>query len=206
MNRFLAYQFARPSGWLGRWRIGPWLDRIGRPMNRLALEKLDLQQDETILEVGFGGGDLLASLLAIPVAAVGGVDRSDAMVKRAERRFRKEIAAGRLIVHVGSAERLPLPEARFDKACSVNTLYFWPDPAAVLAELARVLRPAGCVVLCFQTPEAVCNWPGHRYGFHAYGADRISGLMEAAGFHRPSKAVGRDPRLGEYVCLSSRKI
>lgn len=205
-SRFLARQFGGPNGVIGQWLIGPWLDRIGRPMNRLALEQLDLRPGERVLEVGFGGGDLLASLLASPVLAVTGVDRSAAMVKRARRRFREEIAAGRLIVAAGSAQALKLPDAAFDKACSVNALYFWPDPAGVLAEFARILRPGGLLALSFQTAASVRNWPGHRYGFHAYGTGQVSRLMEAAGFQLPAAAAGRNARLGEYMCLSSRKI
>src|SRR3546814_5270861 len=36
--------------------------------------------------------------------------------------------------HRASAEALPLPDAAVDKACSVNNIYFWGDPAAAMAE------------------------------------------------------------------------
>ena len=174
-------------------------------MNRVTLERLDLKPGERVLEVGFGGGDLLASILAAPVAATG-IDRSEAMVARARRRFRREIAAGKLGLLAGSAESLQVPSQSFDKACSVNALYFWPEPQAVLAELARVLRPDGCLVLAFQTPEGVRQWPGHVHGFHAYGVGEVSRLMEEAGFARPDVTLGRTRNLGEFACLTSWKI
>src|SRR3546814_7088810 len=87
VRRYLAGQFARPSGWSGRWLIGPWLDRIGREMNRLTLKQLDLQQPDSVLEVGFGGGGLLAMILASTSGEVHGVGISRPLVQRARRRF-----------------------------------------------------------------------------------------------------------------------
>ena len=52
-------------------------------MNRLTLEQLDVQPRDRVLEVGFGGGDLLANALAITRAEIVGIDISEAMVARA---------------------------------------------------------------------------------------------------------------------------
>lgn len=174
-------------------------------MNRLVLEQLDVRPGERVLEVGFGGGDLLACLLKIDAQEIVGIDISDAMIARAQRQFRREVRAGRLRLLTGSAEALPRSEGGFDKVCSVNTVYFWKRPAAVLAELARVTRPCGRLVLAFQTPESVRRWPGHKYGFQAYGADEIAALMEAAGFHPPTTVSGSDKQVGEFLCLTSER-
>jgi arsenite methyltransferase len=185
--------------------IAPILNRTGRAMNRLALEQLDVGAGERVLEVGFGGGELLASLLQTDAQELVGIDISDEMVALARRRFRREVARGRLRLLIGSAEALPRREGGFDKVCSVNTLYFWERPAAALAELARVTRPGGRLVLAFQTPESVRSWPGHQYGFHAYGADEIAALMEAAGFHPPATMSGSDRQVGDFQCLTSER-
>src|SRR3546814_18171442 len=68
VRRYLAGQFARPSGWSGRWMIGPWLDRIGREMNRLTLTQLDLPPHDSGWEVGFGVGGRVAKLSPSPTA------------------------------------------------------------------------------------------------------------------------------------------
>jgi arsenite methyltransferase len=174
-------------------------------MNRLALQQLDVLPGERVLEVGFGGGDLLASLLQVAPQELVGVDISDEMVALARRRFRREMGQGRLRLLTASAEALPRREDGFDKVCSVNTVYFWKRPAAVLAELARVTRPGGRLVLAFQTPESVRRWPGHVHGFHAYGADEIAGLMEAAGFKPSAMTSGSDDEVGDFLCLTSER-
>ena len=64
IRRWIAHQFARPSGRLGRWFIAPWLNRIGRRLNRLAFDLLAPKPGEALLEIGFGGGALLERLAA----------------------------------------------------------------------------------------------------------------------------------------------
>jgi ubiquinone/menaquinone biosynthesis C-methylase UbiE len=171
-------------------------------MNRLALAELPPEPRDQLLEVGFGGGDLLRSLLASDVASVTGVEVSEAMLALARRRFRGE---GRLRLLLGSAEDLPLDAGSVDKAYSVNSLYFWKDLSAASREFARVLRPGGALALCFQTPQAVRAWPGHVHGFTAYEAEEVASELEQAGFGSPREARGSDPRVGEFLCLVSEK-
>ncbi len=181
------------------------LDRTARAMNRLTFEQLEISGRERVLEVGFGGGDLIEWMLAATEAEIVAVDISEAMLKRARRRFRKALGQKRLALLAGSAEALPLGDRSVDKACSVNSLYFWPNPTAAMAEFARVLRPGGRLVLCFQAPEAVRAWPGYVYGFRAYGADEVAALMQSAGFGPVRIATGEAREVGQFICLSSER-
>lgn len=199
-RRMLARQFARPSGLAGRWLIGPMLDRIGRAMNRLAFDELEVRPGERVLEVGFGGGELLARLLAARAEVVG-IDRSEAMLGRARLRFARELRDGRLTLHQASVERLPLAADSVDRACSVNAIYFWPDLTAAAAELVRVLRPGGTLLLCFQLPDSVRSWPGHRYGFIAHEPEQVRAAMMGAGVRLAEEKGGSDDRVGRFLCL-----
>jgi ubiquinone/menaquinone biosynthesis C-methylase UbiE len=206
LRRFLAAQFARPSGPVGRFVIGPWLDRIGRETNRLAFECLDLQHRDRVLEVGFGGGALLGRVLGATSGEVFGLDHSEAMVARAQRRFCRQVEKGRLRLWTGSAESIPLPHGSIHKAVSVDSLYFWSNPQAVLAELARLVRPGGLLVLCFEAPEEVRKWPGHVHGFRLHEEGEIRALMEVAGFSdfQTREGTGRKP--DRFLCLSGRRL
>ncbi|HEX8442762.1 MAG TPA: class I SAM-dependent methyltransferase [Allosphingosinicella sp.] len=203
--RYLAGQFARPRGRIGRWLIAPWLDRIAGPSNRLAFRKLDVRSGDRVLEVGFGGGGLLGRLLAAGADVVG-ADISEAMIARARLRFRREAGQGRLRLLHCSVDRLPLDTASIDKAVSVASLYFWPDPAAGIAELARVIRPGGRLVLCFEPAEELRKWPGHRFGFRLFGQEEVEALLEAAGFQVLDVQVGHGRKPDRFLCLSAERV
>jgi SAM-dependent methyltransferase len=198
LRRFQARQFARPSGWIGRRLIAPWLDRISAPMRRLVLERLDPRPGERVLDLGFGGGGLLADLLRRGCVVVG-VDVSQAAVARARRRF----PAAELCL--ASAERLPLNDASVDKAASLNSLYFWPDAGEAMGELARVIRPGGRLVLAFEPPEELRKWPGHRFGFRLYAEAEVRAMLAAAGFDEIGSAWGTGRKPDRFLCLTARR-
>jgi SAM-dependent methyltransferase len=182
--------------------LGPWLNRISAPMNRLALDRLRLAGDDDVLEIGFGGGALLSDLLRATSGRIVGVDLSPAMVSRARRRFRRE---SRLLLVEGSVEDLPLEDVAVDKACSVNNLYFWPDPAVALSELARVIRPGGTLAICFEPPAELRKWPGHPFGFRLLEAAEVRALMEQAGFTGIEAAEGRGRNPDHFLCLTGTR-
>ena len=201
--RWVAGQFACPRGWAGRLFIGPWLDRIGAGMNRLTFAQLEVQPGDTVLEVGFGGGGLLAMILDATQGEVAGVDLSEAMVARARRRFAK---VPRLRLLPGSVDALPLADASVDKACSVNNIYFWPDPEAAMAELARVIRPGGRLAIAFEPPAELRKWPGHRFGFRLFEEAEVRSLMIGAGFANVARAEGRGRMPDHFLCLTGERV
>lgn len=164
-------------------------------MNRLALERLALAPGERFLEVGFGGGALLRAAVG-QGANVSGVDVSKAMVRRAKGQD----------THLASAEALPFGDAAFDKAASLNSLYFWPDPKASLVELARVLKPDGKLLLAFEPPEELRKWPGSRFGFRMFEVAEVRALMEGAGFGAIEEVWGTGRKPDRFCCLSGTRI
>jgi demethylmenaquinone methyltransferase / 2-methoxy-6-polyprenyl-1,4-benzoquinol methylase len=99
---------------------------------------------QRILDVATGTGMVAAELLRRADCSVVGIDQSEAMLGRARSRF-----AGRPLSQielvVGEAEALPFEEASFDALTFTYLLRYVEDPAATVAELARVVRPGGRV-------------------------------------------------------------
>ncbi|OJX15544.1 MAG: hypothetical protein BGO82_12910 [Devosia sp. 67-54] len=147
VTRFVARQLSWPRGMAG-WLTRTLMNRGNAGLNSLALEVLAPTPKDRVLEVGFGGGVLLRRLVG-QAGFVCGVDRSADAVAAAQRRFAAAIRAGNAEFKLGTVENLPLPDAAFDGAVSVHTVYFWSDLPAGSRELARTLRPGGRVVLGF---------------------------------------------------------
>lgn len=203
LRRSLARQFARPHGWIGERLIAPWLDRIAGPSNRLALRQLDVRPGECVLEIGFGGGALLAALLSAVAGRVIGVDISDEMVARARRRFARQLGTGQLHLVRSPVERLSIEDESVDAAVSVASLYFWPDPEAAFAELARAIRPGGRLVLCFEPADELRKWPGHRFGFRLFEQHEVEQLLARAGFSVRLAETGYGSKPDRFLCLSA---
>jgi ubiquinone/menaquinone biosynthesis C-methylase UbiE len=116
------------------------MNRHNAKLNAFALQQLHLTANDRVLEIGFGGGVALPTLIGV-AAFVGGVDRSREMVKRAKARFAAAVAADRADFWEGTVDAISFETASFSKACTVNTIYFWRSLDAGFAELRRVLSP-----------------------------------------------------------------
>jgi SAM-dependent methyltransferase len=115
--------------------------RGGEERGRLLAREIDPLLDRTrpVLEVGVGTGLVALGLRDLGHRVVG-VDLSPPMASRAADRLGPVVA-------VGDAIRLPAGDATLDQACSVWVLHLVGDQSAVLAEVARVLRPGGRYVV-----------------------------------------------------------
>lgn len=108
----------------------------------LAMESLELAGGEHVLDVGCGTGELEDRLLdRWPGLRTTGVDLSPNMLQQAADK-RSNVA-----LLAAEAHRLPFAEASIDVAVCANAFHYFRRPAETLADMRRVLRPAGRLVL-----------------------------------------------------------
>ncbi|UQS23432.1 class I SAM-dependent methyltransferase [Amycolatopsis thermalba] len=144
-EQILDRAFGHPRGVLGRIG-GTVMAHANGATESHVVDVARLTPDETVLVVGPGPG--VGLRLAGRIAAVAhGVDPSPEMLALAQARCAAEIAAGRVRLTRGSAERTGLAAASVDVAMSVNNVDLWDDRRAGLRELLRVLRPGGRLIL-----------------------------------------------------------
>jgi demethylmenaquinone methyltransferase/2-methoxy-6-polyprenyl-1,4-benzoquinol methylase len=110
---------------------------------------------ETALDVCCGTGDLAAALLRRGGwGCVVACDFSPPMLARARAKLAGALRAGRAAVLEADALRLPLADASVDASASAFGLRNIEDPTRGLAEMVRVVRPGGRVVILeFHAPE-----------------------------------------------------
>jgi SAM-dependent methyltransferase len=202
---FVADQLRSPSGAFGRHVMPMFFKRSNAAINQTTLAALALEAEDRVLEVGFGGGELIANIVPfVPEGSVAGVDFSPDMVAAGEKRFATLIRGGRLELRCARAEELSYADGRFTKACTVNTVYFWPDPAVPLRELWRVLEPGGRLAVSFSVPAAIQRLPFTKHGFTLYEPDHVRGRLEDAGFGDVRMVPGTGRR-GDYRCAIATK-
>ena len=183
LRRSLAFSFfGVPSGRIGSLgaRVLPVL---GRRLYPLMAKELDLQRDDDLLDVGCGSAGLLAEQ-ASHVHHVAGLDASEIQVRMARERLAERIVAGTAEIVLGDAMALPWEDSRFSVVASLNCLKFVPDPPKALAEMHRVLRPDGRLVLTIdkQTDKWGRSGAVDAMGQWQWSVDDARRMMEEAGF------------------------
>jgi len=171
--------------------LGPSYERVGAALSlgqdprwrRFLVSRLP-RDGGHVLDVATGTGLVAAALLARGFR-VTGLDQSPEMLAVARRRF-----AGRVELVEASAERLPFEDASFDHLTFTYLLRYVDDPAATLAELARVVRPGGTVAMLeFGLPAGVWRpaWELYvRAGLPLTGRVLSRGWHEVGSFLGPS--------------------
>jgi ubiquinone/menaquinone biosynthesis C-methylase UbiE len=202
-KKFLAAQLRQPSGLFGKFVMGDFLDRHNEKMNHFAVEMLDLQPTDRVLDIGFGGGVTIEKMLStIDNGKIYGVDFSQVMVEQAKQKFRSAIKADKISIEFADVRELPFDDNTFDKICTVNTIYFWEDPLASLRSIKRVLKDGGKLVVGIRSADKMKNLPVTQYNFRLYDPEAVSNLLVDARFNGVSLEQHDDLKL-DYVMITA---
>jgi len=152
---------------------------------RFLVSRIDAGPRDTVLDVATGTGAVARELLARKRCTVVGLDQSPEMLAEARRRLPASVT-----LLEGRAEKLPFPDGAFDGLTFTYLLRYVDDPAAVLRELVRVVRPGGTIAgLEFAGPRGVWRplWELYvRVGLPAAGRVLSPGWAEVGDFLGPS--------------------
>jgi demethylmenaquinone methyltransferase/2-methoxy-6-polyprenyl-1,4-benzoquinol methylase len=111
--------------------------------HRFLVDRLPVGPDDHVLDVCTGTGAVAERIVLRHRCRVTGLDQSAGMLAAARGRLARAGVLQRVTLVQGEAERLPFPDASFDALAVTYLLRYVEDPPAVLAELARVVRPGG---------------------------------------------------------------
>jgi ubiquinone/menaquinone biosynthesis C-methylase UbiE len=112
------------------------------------LSHITVKPQDTILDVGCGGGKTVSKLAAIAAQGrVFGLDYSDVSVGVARKVNAPSIETGRVEINEGSVSELPFAADTFDLVTAVETHFWWPDLPAGMREILRVLKPGGVLAI-----------------------------------------------------------
>jgi len=117
---------------------GTWMVK----MHRAIAERLANLEGESVLDIGCGGGQLLGLILGQREFEAAGLDISAEMIELARRRLGRSVD-----LRTGDAEQLPWERNSFDLITCTFSFHHYPQPAKALAEMRRVIRPGGRLIL-----------------------------------------------------------
>lgn len=162
----------------------------------------------TVGDLGCGTGQV-AELVAPFVQRVIGVDAAGAMLAQARARLHD---LTNVDLRSGELDALPVADRELDVALLVLVLHYLPDPPAVLAEVRRVLRPGGQLLVTDIMPHARTDLrlsPGHVW--QGVSREQLDGWLAAVGFTAsryvplPADPAARGPALFTATARAPRR-
>jgi arsenite methyltransferase len=182
---------------------GEGMEQDHLPITLPALEKMRLAPTDNVLDVGCGAGWLARQLAKlVPEGRVVGMDISDEMIRHARR---ASVDFDNLMFVTGEAAQIPWQPHFFSHAISVESSYYWPDPAAGIKDIFRVLSDGGSawILINYYRDNLHC----HKWGSllavpaHLLCAEEWSEHFRTAGFSNVAqeRIVDRSPSPEVYT-------
>lgn len=203
---FVHRQLQHPSGFVGR-RLLPGLwNRWNAHLHDVAFQALDVQPEDRILEIGYGGGSLLKRIHPlIREGCIVGVDHSLAICQYGNRYLKRAVRSGRLELGQASAEALPFVKGTFNKVYSVNSVFFWKDIPLAFREISRILKRDGSHILVFTDPDFLKDRLAFREAVAPMTASEIGALLSRTGFELTHLSEHGD-RHRSFHCISAKNF
>jgi ubiquinone/menaquinone biosynthesis C-methylase UbiE len=191
--RAIATNLRKPEGELGK-QVGQKMNEGNRHMNLYAIEAVEPASGDDILEVGMGNGYFVNEIFSkVSDICYTGCDFSQTMVDEAHRINTPLVREGKAKFILSDAAKLPFGDHTFDKVFTVNTLYFWETPAVTLAELRRVLKPKGKLVIAIRPKSTMQHLLFVKYGFTMYTKEDVVKILSGNGFTVSAYAEHSEP-------------
>jgi len=152
------------------------------------LEKVNIPETSTILDIGCGGGSTVARLASLAAKGrVIGIDHSLDCINWSKEYNKELIEEGRAeIIHTG-VQGMSFAENQFDIVTAVETIYFWPDLVQCFKEVRKVLKPRGKFIIINEMYKSE-NFKERNNKFATAGdmiihtPEELKQLLEQAGF------------------------
>lgn len=163
---------------------GEGMEQDHLPVALPVLEKMGLAPTDNVLDVGCGSGWLSRRIAGmVAEGRVVGMDISDEMIRIARR---NSLEYDNLLFVAGEAGEIPWEPNFFTHAISVESSYYWPNPAAGAREIFRVLRPGGSawILINYYRDNPHCHQWGALLAVptRLLSADEWAGWFREAGF------------------------
>jgi DNA-binding transcriptional ArsR family regulator/protein-L-isoaspartate O-methyltransferase len=190
---------------------GPWLDTVagemerhyspGRTWEATARGVLGFADLGHVLDLCSGDG-VIAELVAPHARSIVCFDKSELMVKAAERRLSR---FDNVKVRQGDMHELPFDDSSFDQVIFFNGLTYAERPELVLREIARVLRPKGTLaLLCLHRHSHAAITAQYQHLISGFGEDELRELLEAQGLGvRECRICSRERKKPHFEVLSA---
>ncbi|MBO6123645.1 MAG: class I SAM-dependent methyltransferase [Methanobrevibacter sp.] len=171
-----------------------------REISEFAFEKITVGENDSILDIGCGGGINIEKFLKLTSSNVDGLDYSEVSVKASIEQNRNAVDDGRCKVIQADVSDMPIDDEEYDLASAFETIYFWPEIRETFKEVSRIIKPGGQFMIAQGTdgnhPDDEL-WLATVEGMHVYTAVELEEYLLDAGF----KSVESYVKENDYILV-----
>lgn len=178
---YCASQCGNPRGVIGKIMTLA-MNRVNNVMYKGIIAKMEPQNSEKVLDIGFGNGYLEKLIYRQAQCQIEGVDISEDMVKAATKNNKEAVSKGKIHFAVGDCCNLVFDDSSFDMVVTMNTIYFWSDTIKGLKEIHRVLKDDGVFYNAVLTKESLDNVFYTKNGFKKFDDEEYIQMGKEVGF------------------------
>ncbi len=174
----------KPKGRIGRMMASGMNGGPHEKLARWGMSHFEICGD--VLDLGCGGGGNISRMLEMDgVRTVKGLDYSEVSVAKSEEVNSSAISEGRCTIVQGDVRDMPFDDGSFDTVTAFETVYFWPEIEDTFRQVFMVVRPGGVFAVTNESTgvdKASVKYQKMIDGMNLYTPERLSELMESAGF------------------------
>ena len=182
MLGFIGSQFKKPTGLLGK-IVSRVMKKGNRPEYDKIIPELDIQQNDRILEIGYGHGLGVYRISSGFDCHVSGIDFSELMFKEASKRNKKYIDENKVELNFGDFLEYEIRPDHYDKVFCVNVIYFWDRLVEPFSKIRTGLKHGGVFCMFMANTDFIKKMKFTKDGiFNKYSIDHVVNELKAAGF------------------------
>lgn len=196
----------RPQGFWGRRALSIMNGKNHAAMPEWVLSELDIKENDTILDVGCGGGANIARLLKrVPKGKVIGLDYSQMALEVAQDLNYHDYVDKRCLLMGGNAMQMPLAKEMYNIITAFETIYYWLSLELGFSEIYRLLKPGGTIVIGNEldgTQEIDRKIERATNYMRIYSINEIEATLKQVGF---TNIKSRHDEDRHFVCFTATK-
>ena len=183
-DRFIKYvgnNFAKPNG-IGGKITTKIMNIMNQRQYKSILRNINMEQNNSILDIGFGNGYLLMKLFEknIPIKLYG-IEISEDMFNIVSMKNKRIIEKGVLKIFLENISKTSFEQNTFDKIYTINTFYFWTELEKCFYEIKRILKTDGIFFNVIYAKSLLDKIKYTKYGFNKYTVEEIEKITRKNG-------------------------
>ena len=172
----LANQLRKPSGIKGQ-EVATSMYQTNLSMIGHAINKLNLSDNQRVLEIGFGSGKHIPEIFDYATnLQYFGLEISELMLQEAKKYLKNRGRASQADLLLYDGQKIPSQIRDLDRIFTVNTIYFWEKPIEFIVKLYDLLRVGGKLSVTFGLKKYMEKLPFTQYGFVLYSEEDFEQL------------------------------